>query len=240
MLLISNELPIFWIYGLHAGLTLVLAGMFGILYRDRPQYHPWVNGVELNKIVAGKVQLPRSFLVDYLGGYSALPFVLMPVSFAISGLLNRFSCCPSTTHVRVWNTVGFAVTAIFIIILPILFHLDAAGLAVYFLPLSLAPLGLIVCGILQSLTLVGRLYAQHIISYMGASMAFAYSILPFIVTYLVINNEYLISVRRSSGWAESSWDPLVNTKMRNLEPIDMSQDECGLYEMRLIGPSRKQ
>ena len=37
--------------------TLFLCLSFLIFYRDRPQYHNWVNGIELNKIVAGKVQV---------------------------------------------------------------------------------------------------------------------------------------------------------------------------------------
>ncbi|VDN32936.1 unnamed protein product [Cylicostephanus goldi] len=44
---------------------------------------------------------------------------------------------------------------------------------------------------------------------------------------------------RASNWAASSWDPLISTKMRNLQPIDFSQDECGLYELRLIDPNKK-
>lgn len=29
---------------------------FFIFYRDQPQDHPWVNGIELNRVVAGKVR----------------------------------------------------------------------------------------------------------------------------------------------------------------------------------------
>lgn len=40
----------------HAITTMVLAAIWILFYRDRPQYHPWVNGLELNKIVTGKIK----------------------------------------------------------------------------------------------------------------------------------------------------------------------------------------
>ncbi|EYC41095.1 hypothetical protein Y032_0582g285 [Ancylostoma ceylanicum] len=124
MLVFSNEVPLIGIYAFHAVVTLLLSILFATFHRDRPQHHPWVNGLELNKIVAGKVQELKSnraqagacptllrslaawslwtaafglffgialvtiympsilscqeiFLVDYLGVYSVLPFILV-------------------------------------------------------------------------------------------------------------------------------------------------------------------
>ncbi|KAJ1371045.1 hypothetical protein KIN20_032914 [Parelaphostrongylus tenuis] len=208
---------------------------FATFHRDRPQHHQWVNGLELNRIVAGKVQelksnraqagacptLMRSlaawslwtgifglffaialistfipsvlscqevFMVDHLGVYSVLPFTLMPLVMLVGGLINKCSCCSSTAHVRVWNSVGAGLTAIFFIALPILFQLQSPSLNVYVLMLSLAPLGLCVSGVLRSLCLVGRAYTQHITAYMGASMAFAYITAPLLVFFYVNTN----------------------------------------------------
>ncbi|RCN26873.1 hypothetical protein ANCCAN_27399, partial [Ancylostoma caninum] len=59
MLVFSNEFPLIGIYAFHAGVTLLLSILFATFHRDRPQHHPWVNGLELNKIVAGKVQVRK-------------------------------------------------------------------------------------------------------------------------------------------------------------------------------------
>ncbi|KAE9420834.1 hypothetical protein Angca_007189, partial [Angiostrongylus cantonensis] len=308
MLLFSNEFPLYGIYAIHSTVTLALAFLFAIFHRDRPQHHPWVNGLELNRIVAGKVQelksnraqsgacptLMRSlaawslwvgifgiffaiamistfipsilscqdvFMVDYLGVYSILPFTLVPLVMLLGGLVNWWSCCSSTAHVRVWNSVGSGLTAIFFMTLPILFQLQSPSVNVYLLMLSLAPLGLCVSGVLRSLCLVGRAYTQHITAYMGASMAVAFITAPLLVFFYMNTNSLAEWTRvfmtsaaviiiastifaifgrgRASNWAATSWDPLISSKMRNLQPIDFSQDECGLYELRLIDPNRK-
>ncbi|VDL65310.1 unnamed protein product, partial [Nippostrongylus brasiliensis] len=250
---------------------------FAIFHRDRPQHHPWVNGLELNRIVAGKVQelknnraqesacpmLMRSlaawslwiaafglffavavvitympsalscqeiFMVDYLGVYSVLPFALMPLVMLTAGLTNRLSCCSSTAHVRVWNSIGAGLTA------PLKVSCRRSA---YFLMLLLAPFGLCVSGVLRSLCLVGRVFTQHITAFLAASFGAAFIVAPVLV-FFVVKTKFLSSdVGRASNWAASSWDPLVSAKMRNLQPIDFSQDECGLYELRLIDPNKK-
>ncbi|VDO58458.1 unnamed protein product [Haemonchus placei] len=250
---------------------------FAIFHRDRPQHHPWVNGLELNRIVAGKVQelksnraqdgacptLMRSlaawslwiaafslffaiavvvtympstlscqeiFMVDYLGGYSVLPFILI-VSFSVS-------------------TIDLSSSAFYGIV-P----------TVYFLMLLLAPLGLCVSGLLRSLCLVGRVYTQHITAFIAVSFAVAFITAPLLIFAILRTNSlaewsrvFMLSAAviaissvvfaifgrgRASNWAAASWDPLMSTKMRNLQPIDFSQDECGLYELRLIDPNKK-
>ncbi|CAD6190103.1 unnamed protein product [Caenorhabditis auriculariae] len=304
--LYSTETSLLVIYCIHAGGLAFFALIFYIFYRDRPQYHPWVNGLELNRIVAGKVQelqknravsapfstLLRSlsawsiwlsatafffavalfalyipsflssqdvFYVDYIGAYAALPFLFLPIAFLIGGIVNLCRCSSSTAHVRVFNTVGFLLSALFIILLPVIVYTHGGNWPLYVMPLTLAPFGLIVAGFLRSLTLVGRFYAQHIVAYMGVSFGVAFSVLPFVTTFLVAANsraewtrvyffvvaillvaavEFAIFGRgRSASWAEKSWDPLAKTKMNSLALIDYNQDECGLYELRHIGPS---
>ncbi|VDD90156.1 unnamed protein product [Enterobius vermicularis] len=41
---------------LHSAAAAFLGFLWMLFYRDRPQYHPWVNGLELNKIVTGKIK----------------------------------------------------------------------------------------------------------------------------------------------------------------------------------------
>ncbi|KAK6041954.1 hypothetical protein COOONC_20539 [Cooperia oncophora] len=103
MLVFSNEFPLIGVYAVHAVVTLLLSILFAIFHRDRPQHHPWVNGLELNRIVAGKVQ---------------------PIVMVAAGLTNRWSCCSSTAHVRVWNSISAGLTALLFIALPIVFHLQ--------------------------------------------------------------------------------------------------------------------
>uniref|UniRef100_A0A7I4Y657 MFS domain-containing protein n=1 Tax=Haemonchus contortus TaxID=6289 RepID=A0A7I4Y657_HAECO len=308
MLVFSNEFPLFGIYAAHAVVTLFLSVLFALFHRDRPQHHPWVNGLELNRIVAGKVQelksnraqdgacptLMRSlaawslwiaafslffavavvvtympsalscqeiFMVDYLGGYSVLPFILIPIVMVAAGLTNRWSCCSSTAHVRVWNSISAGLTALLFIALPIVFHLQEPSATVYFLMLLLAPLGLCVSGLLRSLCLVGRVYTQHITAFIAVSFAVAFITAPLLIFAILRTNSlaewsrvFMLSAAviaissvvfaifgrgRASNWAAASWDPLMSTKMRNLQPIDFSQDECGLYELRLIDPNKK-
>lgn len=308
MLVSSNEFPMVGIYSAHAAVTLLLSVMFAVFHRDRPQHHPWVNGLELNRIVAGKVQemknnraqestcptLMRSlaawslwlaafslffavaivvmympsalscqevFMVDYLGIYSVLPFALVPFVMISAGLTNRLSCCSSTAHVRIWNSAGTLLTTLFFIALPIVFHIQKPSATAYFLALLLAPVGLCVSGVLRSLCLVGRVFTQHITAFMTASVAAAFITAPLLVFFVIKTNTlsewsrvFMFSAGvialsavpfaffgrgRASNWAASSWDPLVSAKMRNLQPIDYSQDECGLYELRLIDPNKR-
>ncbi|VDN40169.1 unnamed protein product [Gongylonema pulchrum] len=42
---------------MNAAATVLLAIIWLITFRDKPQYHPLVNGLELNKIVAGKIKV---------------------------------------------------------------------------------------------------------------------------------------------------------------------------------------
>ncbi|VDM57373.1 unnamed protein product, partial [Angiostrongylus costaricensis] len=184
---------------------------FAIFHRDRPQHHSWVNGLELNRIVAGKVQELKSnraqsggcpTLMRSLAAWS-LWVGIFGIFFAIAMISTFIPSILSCQEVFMVDYLGVYA------ILP--FTLVVCLNNVYFLMLSLAPFGLCVSGVLRSLCLVGRAYTQHITAYMG----------------------------RASNWAATSWDPLISSKMRNLQPIDFSQDECGLYELRLIDPNRK-
>uniref|UniRef100_A0AC34QMN6 Uncharacterized protein n=2 Tax=Panagrolaimus sp. JU765 TaxID=591449 RepID=A0AC34QMN6_9BILA len=47
------------VFFIHASISLFLALVWLIFYRDAPQKHRWVNGLELNKIVTGKAQKNR-------------------------------------------------------------------------------------------------------------------------------------------------------------------------------------
>lgn len=309
MLLYSNEVDLLWIYLAHAILSILTAIIFLIFYRDQPQDHPWVNGIELNRIVAGKVRdlktnraasvtcsvlfrslsawsiwiagigffsvfalliiyLPsflscqQVFMVDHLGAYSVLPYFSLPLFFILGGLINIPSCSSTTKHVRINNTVAFVATSLFLIAIPIVFYTGPESkMALPLLLLSIGPLGLIVSGFLRSTTLVGRGFAQHIISCLGLSFGVAFSSIPFLVNNFIKENTlkewttiFLITAAilvvssiifaifgrgRSAGWAEDTWDPLVRTKMLTTEPIDYSADECGLYEMRLIQKNEK-
>ncbi|CAI4232926.1 unnamed protein product [Auanema sp. JU1783] len=307
MLLHSNEVDLIFIYILHSVPTFLLAIIFLIFYRDYPQDHPWVNGLELNKIVAGKVKdmrknrvmdtpcctLLRSvsaysiwvsafglflvlslfiqyipsflscqqvFMVDYMGTYGILPYLGIPIVFIISGFLNKISMTSRTILIRIFNTMSFILTGLFVLALPILFYADKTGFARISLFLSLAPLGFTASGFLRSTILVGRAYSKYIITFYGVSFGLAFLLMPCIVGSLVLENAlkewlriFLVTSAillvcaivfavfgrgNSAGWAESSWDPLVSTKMLDLHLIDRSQDESGLIGMKLIGPSK--
>ncbi|CAA92687.2 MFS domain-containing protein [Caenorhabditis elegans] len=54
------EISLDSVYYIQCGTLAFLTLIWSIFYRDRPQDHPWVSGVELNKIVAGKVNELRS------------------------------------------------------------------------------------------------------------------------------------------------------------------------------------
>ncbi|CAB3404259.1 unnamed protein product [Caenorhabditis bovis] len=299
----SNDVPLYAIYMMHSILLLVLALIWMIFYRDQPQYHPWVSGIELNKLVAGKVQEWKSnsrtptktlptlfrslsawsiwlstfilflctaffvtytpsllsahelFFVDYLGIYSMLPFILLPASCLISAIISHFFA-QSTKCVRIFNSIGFAFVAVFILVFPIMAYLGTENAPLYILSLTMMPFGLsMVGGFLRSLTIVGRAYAKEIVSFSAVSFGAAFIIIPIIVTFVVNENkladwmriffflafalliatvEFAVFGRgRSPSWAESSWDPLVaSTKMQSLALIDFNHDECGLYELR--------
>ncbi|CAJ0957795.1 unnamed protein product, partial [Mesorhabditis belari] len=301
------QMGVRYAYFTHAAITAFLALIFVLFYREKPQFHPWVNGIELNRIVAGKVQelknnrinesplsavlrsisawtiwtamtgfffvitvistfLPTYFanmdvwMVDSMGFYGSLPFIGMPLCYILSGAGNRSICCRSTTQVRIWNTISFGTTAIFLVFLPLLFTMTEDGYCRYaMLFLTLAPLGFVVAGALRSVTLVGRFYAQHILSYLGIAFGLAMTFAPIMVLCLVRENAVAEWLRvfiataaflavtsvsfaifgrgRSAGWAEHSWDPSQTKKMLSLEPIQINREECGLVELRNYKPS---
>ncbi|EPB76675.1 transporter, major facilitator family protein [Ancylostoma ceylanicum] len=248
MLVFSNEVPLIGIYAFHAVVTLLLSILFATFHRDRPQHHPWVNGLELNKIVAGKVQELKSNRAQA----GACPTLLRSLA-AWSLWTAAFGLFFGIALVTIYMPSILSCQEIFLV--------DYLGVSVHFLPFLLAPLGLCVSGVLRSLCLVGRAFTQHIIAYMGASLGVAYVVAPLVVFFYVASNSLaewtkvfmtaaaIIAVSsivfaifgrgRASNWAASTWDPLISMKMRNLQPIDFSQDECGLYELRLIDPNKK-
>ncbi|CAI5441655.1 unnamed protein product [Caenorhabditis angaria] len=309
MLLHSNEVPLYILYAIHASSLFLFALIWIIFYRDRPEQHPWVSGVELNKIVAGKVQELQSkrtpsdsyacllkslsawsiwisafgffsttaffaiyipsflssqdvFVDDYLGIFSGLPFLPLPLFCVLIGITVRFAH-PSTKLVRILNTTGFAIEALVVLAIPAVVYSAEQNSPLLILSIATIPLSLsIVGGFLKSLTIVGRVFAKQIVAICGVSFAIAFIILPIVVNSVVEQNsladwtkvfmalvfillvvavEFAVFGRgRSASWAESSWDPLVaSTKMQSLALIDFNQDECGLYELRRVEPSDK-
>lgn len=53
LFVLSYKLP----FLIQSSLTITLSVIWYICYREKPQYHPVVNGLELNKIVAGKIKV---------------------------------------------------------------------------------------------------------------------------------------------------------------------------------------
>uniref|UniRef100_A0A8R1DEW5 Major facilitator superfamily (MFS) profile domain-containing protein n=1 Tax=Caenorhabditis japonica TaxID=281687 RepID=A0A8R1DEW5_CAEJA len=297
------------VYYVQAIILAFLCVIWSIFYRDRPQTHPWVSGVELNRIVAGKVQelqcnrahsdsyssllkslsawsiwtslfglfsataffvtylpsllaSPDVFFVQGLGIHGTIPFQLLPISCAIFGSLNLMFK-PSTKIIRILNTVAFSIAAILIVSIPFVAFLQTKPGLMSILLLSMIPFGLaIVCGFARSLTVVGRVFAEQIVTMAAIPFGLAFAVVPLMVAFTVGENklaewtkvvmfvffilaaaavEFAVFGRgRSPSWSESSWDPLVaSTKMQSLALIDFNQDECGLYELRRIEPTKK-
>ncbi|KAK6041953.1 hypothetical protein COOONC_20543, partial [Cooperia oncophora] len=96
-------------------------------------------------------------------------------------------------------------------------------------------------------------YTQHITAFIGVSFSVAFITAPLLIFAILRTNTlaewskvFMLSAAviaissvvfaifgrgRASTWAAASWDPLMSTKMRNLQPIDFSQDECGLLRI---------
>ncbi|CAI2342243.1 unnamed protein product [Caenorhabditis sp. 36 PRJEB53466] len=290
-------------YGFYVqSLILALFALtWGIFYRDRPQIHPWVSGVELNRIVAGKVQelqsnrapsdsftslfrslaawsilisvfgffsviaffgiylpsflaSPDVFIVEGLGIHASIPFQLLPISCAIFASLNLLFK-PSTKIIRILNALAFVLAAVFIVAIPFIAFLEKKAALLSLLLLSTIPLGLaIVAGFARSLTVVGRVFAEQIVTMCALPFGIAFTVIPIVVTCWVGENKlaewtkvvlvlcfilFAVAIEfaafgrgRSPSWAESSWDPLVaSTKMQSLALIDFNQDECGLKRL---------
>lgn len=54
----------------HAALTCLLALVWLVIFREKPQYHFSVNGLELNKIVAGKIKVYIAYMKKSLFNHS--------------------------------------------------------------------------------------------------------------------------------------------------------------------------
>ncbi|CAL2032752.1 unnamed protein product [Caenorhabditis brenneri] len=296
------------VYYLQFAVLAILALLWSIFYRDHPQKHPWVSGVELNRIVAGKVKelhsnralsdaytslfrslsawsiwasafgffsaiafmtiylpsflsSPDVFIVDNLGVHSSLPLQLLPLACAIFGSLNILFK-PSTKIVRILNTTAFLIAAILFVALILVASLQTRAGLFSLLLISMLPFALaIVSGFVRSLTVVGRVFAEQIVSMCAIPFGLAFTIVPMVVIYCVTENKlgewmkvamcmFLILAAvaiqfaafgrgKSASWAASSWDPLAaSTKMQSLALIDFNQDECGLYELRRIEPKK--
>uniref|UniRef100_A0A1I7T7H4 MFS domain-containing protein n=1 Tax=Caenorhabditis tropicalis TaxID=1561998 RepID=A0A1I7T7H4_9PELO len=302
------ELAHDYVYYIQCVVLAFLALIWSIFYRDHPQKHPWVSGVELNRIVAGKVKelnsnralseaytsifrslsawsiwtsafgffsaisfistylpsflsSPDVFIVESLGVHSSLPFQLLPLSCAIFATLNILFK-PSTRIIRILNTTAFVISAILIVSIILVAHLQTKAGLLSLLLISMLPFGLaIVTGFVRSLTVVGRVFAEQIVALCAIPFGLAFTIIPLIVTYSVAENklsewmkvamflffvfsaaaiEFAVFGRgKSASWAASSWDPLAaSTKMQSLALINFNQDECGLYELRRIEPKQ--
>ncbi|KAI6183482.1 SLC (SoLute Carrier)-like protein [Aphelenchoides bicaudatus] len=282
-----------------AGLTLLLSVFWLIFYRDYPNQHKWVNGVELNKIATGKIYnnrimdrnvcplllksvsnwalliasfayfsafaLVANFMPVYLYSVlniqpnvkSSLTFLLAIFCHLLCAALNRLMRgCSYTIILRVFNTLGFVLSAICFISLAA-WHPDfkfVNDLSTIFV-IVLFPLGMSTLGFIYGSVIYGRYFTQRIVSVMQVPFALAMTLVPFLVVFMTVENElrywrliflitgatliltsiifaFLISGQPAS-WSEDAWDPAISFKMKNLDCINRNE-ESGLLEKRYL------
>ncbi|VDM38341.1 unnamed protein product [Toxocara canis] len=232
-------------YLLQGAVTLITALIWVIFYRDRPQYHPWVNGLELNKIVTGKVRAINNRALE------DQPFHLLLKSgpvwaiwvaafgyFLMIAIISQF--LPIYLHGIIseeqTNAVFLAAVPFYFVFLFTLLH-------------GLWNLLLRGCGEWLSVILPNTL------SFVSCALAFIIFAL-FPINNLSISSSpyewrpaFLVSAalllicaaifgffgdHKAEEWAKESWDPSAARRMISADQIDYHHDECGIVEMRLL------
>ncbi|VDN01302.1 unnamed protein product [Thelazia callipaeda] len=289
----------------HALLTCLVSLIWFLIFREKPQYHSLVNGLELNKIVAGKIKgrhnrvvgdnplrllftsfpvwavwiagcgyfLVISLAVQFLPLYcflivhearedspvmASIPFLFMLIFTVLYGLWRYLGkLCNQRTSVLAFNTTSFIICSLIFIFLAIFppggtLH---CGIVTAFTSI-LCILTFSIHGFFQSATLVGRFFAQFIVSFMqffiGVAFFFTAAAVVFFVEennadewrliFLLIAALLLISAAvfgifgsaAPEDWSKDSWDPSAARPMITFDQIDYHMEECGVLEMKIL------
>uniref|UniRef100_A0A915EJA3 Major facilitator superfamily (MFS) profile domain-containing protein n=1 Tax=Ditylenchus dipsaci TaxID=166011 RepID=A0A915EJA3_9BILA len=190
------------VFGVHATLSAILLIVWLIFYRDTPQKHRAVNGLELNRIVTGKAQHNRllevnafSLLLKSSSAWGAKPEIRF-YNCHISGfdddqplcslLVDQVFGASSTLKVRLFNTFGLLTAAVSFVLLAAIppTHYFAAR-SVWLLWICLIPLGLTTAGFIESAVVCGRFYSQFIVANLQIAFGLAMFAAPVMVFVLI-------------------------------------------------------
>ncbi|CAD5211861.1 unnamed protein product [Bursaphelenchus okinawaensis] len=166
------------------------------------------------------------------------------------------SGCSSKLKANFFNSFAFVVTAVFLFVLaavPPNEHF--AYNSKWLLMVSIMPLGFTSLGFLYHTVIYGRFFTQYIISLFQVPIGLALTIVPSMVLLLTVNNEVkfwrlsmivlsallvlgalvfgVLSRGQPARWAEHSWDPANDYKMKDINPI-LGTEECGLLSVRKV------
>ncbi|KHN87034.1 Putative small intestine sodium-dependent phosphate transport protein [Toxocara canis] len=201
-------------YLLQGAVTLITALIWVIFYRDRPQYHPWVNGLELNKIVTGKVRAINNRALE------DQPFHLLLKSGPVWAIwVAAFGIMTAFTILVICGTVsvyGFGRSAVLV--------------GRYFTQHIIANTQLFM-GLAMLLTSTTVLLTVRSNSPYEWRPAFLVSAALLLICAAIFG---VFGDHKAEEWAKESWDPSAARRMISADQIDYHHDECGIVEMRLL------
>ncbi|VDK66415.1 unnamed protein product [Onchocerca ochengi] len=229
----------------HATVTCLLALIWLVFFREKPQYHFSVNGMELNKIVAGKIKAEHN------------------------RILAENPCRPLIMSFSVW-AIWIAACGYFVVVsvaaqfLPLYCLLivretrtDSAILAVvpFLFMFIMTQLHGLWYRLAKLFTERISILAFNTISFIICSLIFIFlAIFPpggtfhhsnadeWRVMFLILAAFLLICAAAfgifgsasPEEWSKDSWDPSAARPMITFDQIDYHADECGILEMRIL------
>ncbi|CAD5215991.1 unnamed protein product [Bursaphelenchus xylophilus] len=166
------------------------------------------------------------------------------------------SGCSAKLKANFFNSFAFIVSAIFLFVLAAIPPNEHfAYNSKWILMVSLMPIGFTSLGFLYHAVVYGRYFTQYIISAFQIPLGLALAWVPGLVLFLTVNNETkfwrlsilifsalfilgalifgVLSRGQPARWAEHSWDPSNEYKMKDFNPI-IGTEECGLLSIRKI------
>ncbi|MCP9261635.1 CMGC/CDK/CDC2 protein kinase [Dirofilaria immitis] len=219
----------------HAAATCLLALVWLVVFRERPQYHFSVNGLELNKIVAGKIKAEhnrvlaenpcRSLILSfpvwaiwiascgYFLWYRLLFIYNDAVSWIMVSLSEAFS---EKISILVFNTISFIICALIFIFLAMFPPSDTfhhSGFAFFFTA------------------------AAVVFLWKKSRNANEWRVIFLMLAAFLLISAAVFGIFGSASpeeWSKDSWDPSAARPMITFDQIDYHVEECGILEMRIL------
>jgi len=191
---------------------------------------------------------------------SSLTFIIAIMCHLFCIAFNKLLCgCSTKLKTKSFNSFGFVLSAVLFFLLVVLPpDSNFVETSRIILLLSLLPIGFTTLGFIYSSVIYGRFFTQNIVSAMQLPFSLAMTFVPFLVVFVTVDNALpywrlvyaiiaailvvgagifaLLTSAQPASWAENSWDPTTEYKMRSVEYVSRTE-ECGLLELRrLDGP----
>ncbi|OZC11954.1 transporter, major facilitator family protein [Onchocerca flexuosa] len=231
---------------IHATVTCLLALIWLVFFREKPQYHFSVNGLELNKIVAGKIKAEHNrILAENPCRLLIMSFPVWAIWIAACGYFVVVSvavqflplyCLLIVRETRTDSGILAAVPFLFMFIM-MQFHGLWYRLAKFFTErisiLAFNTISFIICSLIFIFLAIfppgGTFHHSNVDEWRVMFLILAAFLLICAAVFGIFGSA------SPEEWSKDSWDPSAARPMITFDQIDYHADECGILEMRILG-----